>query len=76
MVDARFRVVKPNGTAIRAFRHARKLTIRELGQQTGRDYGHLARIERGTAGAGEETLRSIARVLQVPVAAINREEMP
>ena len=52
------------------------MSIRELGQQTGRDYGHLARIERGTAGASEDTLRSIARVLQVPVAAINREEEP
>jgi hypothetical protein len=33
-------------------------------------------VERGLAGASEEMLREIARVLGVPVAAINREELP
>jgi transcriptional regulator with XRE-family HTH domain len=66
--------VTPNGTSIRSFRQVRKLSIRDLAVQTGRDRGHLSRIERGKAGASEDTLRSIAAALSVPVAAINREE--
>jgi transcriptional regulator with XRE-family HTH domain len=71
---ASFLDVTPNGTSIRCFRRAQKLSIRELAQRTGRDRGHLSRIERGEAGASEDTLRSIAAALSVPVAAINREE--
>ncbi|WP_158515453.1 helix-turn-helix domain-containing protein [Kitasatospora sp. MBT63] len=64
----------PNGTAIRAFREARKLSIRGLAARISRDPSHLSRIERGLAGASETTLRTVAAALDVPVAAINREE--
>lgn len=46
-----------------------------MAARTGRDRGHLSRIERGQAGASENTLRVIAEALAVPVAAINREEV-
>ncbi|WP_158516438.1 helix-turn-helix domain-containing protein [Kitasatospora sp. MBT66] len=64
----------PNGTAIRAFRKAKKLSIRGLALLISRDPSHISRIERGLAGASETALRQIAGALDVPVAAINREE--
>ncbi|MFD7410652.1 helix-turn-helix domain-containing protein [Kitasatospora purpeofusca] len=73
---ASFHCVTPNGTAIRAFREARKLSIRRLAWLSSRDSSHISRIERGLAGASETALRQIAAALGVPVAAINREEAP
>ncbi|MFF2612656.1 helix-turn-helix domain-containing protein [Kitasatospora sp. NPDC058046] len=73
---ATFHHVTPNGTAIRALREARKLSIRELARLAARDPSHLSRIERGLAGASQSALRQIAVALEVPVAAINREEAP
>ncbi|WP_443067997.1 helix-turn-helix domain-containing protein [Streptomyces sp. NBC_01356] len=64
----------PNGTAIRALRKARKLSIRETAARAGCDPSHLSRLERREAGMGEEGLRRLAEALDVPVAAINREE--
>lgn len=65
--------VRPNGTAIREFRWLKKLSIRGLARQTGRDRGHLSRIERGQAGASETTVRRIAEALGVPIAAITHD---
>jgi transcriptional regulator with XRE-family HTH domain len=67
--------VTPNGTAIRAFRGVRQMSLRTLATKTGRDRGFLSLVERGRAGASEDTVRAIADALQIPVAAINREEM-
>lgn len=39
-----------------------------------RSPGFLSKVERGRAPASEETLKRIAAVLEVPIAAINREE--
>ncbi|MGW3072314.1 helix-turn-helix domain-containing protein [Kitasatospora sp. NPDC001132] len=69
-------LVTPNGSAIRAFRAACNVSLRELALRTGRDRSHLSRVERGLAGASEETIRAIAAALSVPVAALNREEQP
>ncbi|WP_077060383.1 helix-turn-helix transcriptional regulator [Streptomyces sp. MP131-18] len=66
----------PNGAAIRAFREARSLSIRATARLAECDPSHLSRLERGLAGADETRLRRIAEVLEVPVAAIVREEMP
>jgi transcriptional regulator with XRE-family HTH domain len=66
--------VTPNGTAIRALRRALKLGIRAVEQRTGLDRGFLSRVERGQRGASDEELRLIAKAMDVPVAAINREE--
>lgn len=65
----------PNGTAIKAIRVARDLSIPELAARVGRDRTYLWRVERGEAGASAETLRRLAEALEVPVAAINREEL-
>ncbi|MFG2913294.1 helix-turn-helix domain-containing protein [Kitasatospora sp. NPDC048298] len=66
----------PNGTAIRTIRAACNVSLRELALRTGRDRSFLSRVERGLAGASEETIRAIAAALAVPVAALNREEQP
>ncbi|WP_167574105.1 helix-turn-helix domain-containing protein [Kitasatospora cheerisanensis] len=66
----------PNGTAIRAFREARELSIRRLAELASMHNGHLSRLERGVAGVSDQGLRRIAAALDVPVAAINREETP
>ncbi|MFJ5070190.1 helix-turn-helix domain-containing protein [Kitasatospora sp. NPDC088556] len=66
----------PNGTAIRTLRTACNVSLRELALRTGRDRSFLSRIERGLAGASDETIRTIAKALNVPTAAINREEQP
>jgi transcriptional regulator with XRE-family HTH domain len=40
---------------------------------TGLDRGHLSRLERGLAGASDETIRRYARALGVPTAAITHD---
>lgn len=72
--EAMFRVVTPNGTAIRALRTALKLGLRVIEERTGLNRGFLSRLERGLGGADEDQLRLIADAMKVPVAAINREE--
>lgn len=63
-----------NGSAIRALREAREMSLRELARQTGRCRGHLSRIERGIAGGSTETGGRIATSLEVPIAAITNKE--
>lgn len=41
---------------------------------TGLDRGHLSRLERGLAGASDETIRRCALALDVPVAAITHDD--
>ncbi|WP_198035295.1 helix-turn-helix domain-containing protein [Streptacidiphilus rugosus] len=65
----------PNGTAIRCFRKARGLSLRHMAAVTERSRGFLSLVERGQAGASRDTLCRIADALEIPVAAINREEM-
>ena len=63
----------PHGTAIRAFRKARNLGLRECAQLAGISHSHLSRIERGVAKeAGDEVITRLARVLEVPPADITR----
>ncbi|MGW4648108.1 helix-turn-helix domain-containing protein [Kitasatospora sp. NPDC004289] len=69
-------LVTPNGSAIRSLREAHGVSLRQLSALTGRDRGFLSRLERGLTGASDQTLRGIAVALNVPVAAINREEAP
>jgi transcriptional regulator with XRE-family HTH domain len=40
---------------------------------TGVDRGHLSRLERGLAGASDDTIRRCAHALGVPVAAITHD---
>jgi transcriptional regulator with XRE-family HTH domain len=51
------------------------MSLRRMAQLARRDRGFLSEVERGLCGASDETLRRIAVALDLPVAAINREEM-
>jgi transcriptional regulator with XRE-family HTH domain len=51
------------------------MSLRGMATLTGRGRGFLSRLERGRCGASEQTMRCVAAVLDVPVAAITREEM-
>lgn len=68
------RAVRPNGIAIRELRKARKISLPVLAERIGRDRGHLSRLERGQAGASDETVRRIAAALEVPTDAITHKE--
>lgn len=67
-------VVKQNGVAIGAFREARGHGQTWLAHQIGRSRSFICRIESEERGAGDDTIRSIATALGVPVAAITREK--
>jgi transcriptional regulator with XRE-family HTH domain len=41
--------------------------------RTGLDRGHLSRLERGLAGASDDTIRRYAHALDVPTAAITHD---
>ncbi|WP_281290743.1 helix-turn-helix domain-containing protein [Streptomyces sedi] len=64
----------PNGTAIRAIRVVRRMSLRQLARLTDLDRGHISRLERGLAGASEASLHRIATVLEVPVADLLRAD--
>ncbi|MEU4256323.1 MULTISPECIES: helix-turn-helix domain-containing protein [Streptomyces] len=67
--------MKPNGVAIRALRTAKRCGLRELEEKTGLSRGYLSRLERGERGGSPETVLLIARALDVPPEAINKEEL-
>jgi transcriptional regulator with XRE-family HTH domain len=67
--------VKPNGTLIRAIRHARKLSLRELEAQSGLNRGYLSRLEGGhIQDVGPDQVRRVATGLRVPEDLIADEE--
>jgi transcriptional regulator with XRE-family HTH domain len=60
--------VAPNGTAIRAIRQGKSLSLRDLAELAGCSAATLSRIERGvTQDPGEALLSSLAEALAVPV---------
>lgn len=64
--------VTPNGTAIRAIRREQGLLLRDIAHRTGLSVGYLSRLERGEAGASDDTLRRIADALGVDPADLTR----
>lgn len=64
----------PNGAAIRDFREARGLGLRQLADLIGIHPSHLSRIESGQRGAGDRTIRRIAEELNVQIESITREK--
>ena len=66
-------VGRQNGAAIRAFRQKEKLSVVRLAGYVGLHEQSLRNIENGRRTTSSETLRDIARVLGVPVAAITRD---
>jgi transcriptional regulator with XRE-family HTH domain len=67
--------VTPNGTAMRAIREAKGISLRQLAGATGLHRSFISRVERGLSGAGDDSLRGIAAALAVSTKAITREEM-
>lgn len=62
-----------NGTAIKAIRQVRSLSLREVAELAHTSASQLSRIERGQAGAGEELICRLADALSVPVEDIKQE---
>lgn len=56
------------GARLKAFRQARKLSLRDLGQRSGTTASFLSQVERGASGAAVSTLMRIAEALSVSVA--------
>jgi transcriptional regulator with XRE-family HTH domain len=56
-----------NGTAIRALRTTRKLSMAALAKAAGCSQPFLSRLERGEVGASAQTLGAIAKQLDVAV---------
>ena len=56
------------GTRIRAFRQARKLTLRQVSEKAGVSESFLSQVERGASGVSISTLHTIAAALGLTVA--------
>lgn len=56
------------GQRLKAFRQARKLSLRYLGSRTGTTASFLSQLERGASEAAVSTLMKIAEALSIPVA--------
>ncbi|MGQ4358511.1 helix-turn-helix domain-containing protein [Streptomyces sp. SAS_272] len=58
--------MRPNGQAIRAFRIARNLSLRQVEKQTGLNRGWLSRLERGQIQTtADDKVRQVATVLDI-----------
>jgi transcriptional regulator with XRE-family HTH domain len=58
-------MVEVNVDRLRALRHQRVLTLRELEQRSGVAYNTIWHLENGKRGAQPRTLRKLARALDV-----------
>ncbi|MGW0869894.1 helix-turn-helix domain-containing protein [Streptomyces sp. NPDC002740] len=58
--------MRPNGQAIRAFRIARNLSLRQVEEQTGLNRGWLSRLERGQIRTtADDKVRQVATLLDI-----------
>jgi transcriptional regulator with XRE-family HTH domain len=64
----------PLGHRIREMRSARGLTLSALAGATGLSTGLISQVERGLADPSLETLRRVAKVLEVPLFSLFRQE--
>jgi transcriptional regulator with XRE-family HTH domain len=62
------------GQRIRQLRTARELTLTALAEATGLSTGLISQVERGLADPSLETLRRVAKVLEVPLFSLFRQE--
>ena len=60
------------GKEVRKFRQIRKITVKELSNQTGLSLGMLSKIENGMTSPSLKTLQLLANALGVPVTALFR----
>ncbi|MFD3835364.1 helix-turn-helix domain-containing protein [Streptomyces sp. NPDC058642] len=69
--------MRPHGQAIRAFRIARNLSIRQVEQQTGFNRGWLSRLERGQIQTtSQERIQRVATVLETTPDLLELKEKP
>ncbi|MET9729622.1 helix-turn-helix transcriptional regulator [Streptomyces sp. NPDC006458] len=69
--------MRPHGQAIRAFRIARNLSIRQVEELTGLNRGWLSRLERGQIRTtAEARVQKVATVLDTPLDLLIFEETP
>lgn len=66
--------LRQNGIAIRALRRKEGLSVDELATAVGITPPHMRNIENELRSASEEHLARIAKVLEVPLAAIRLRE--
>ncbi len=64
------------GEKVRAFRTARKMSLRELGDITGTTASFLSQLERGLSGANTSTLMRIAGALGISLTDLFNEAPP
>jgi transcriptional regulator with XRE-family HTH domain len=68
-------MVEVNVDRLKALRHQRVLTLRELEQRSGVAYNTIWHLENGKRGAQPRTLRKLARALDVePEELVKTEE--
>jgi transcriptional regulator with XRE-family HTH domain len=68
-------MVEVNVDRLKALRHKRVLTLRELEQRSGVAYNTIWHLENGKRGAQPRTLRKLARALDVePEELVKTEE--
>ena len=60
------------GKEVRAFRRSKKITVKELSDQTGLSMGMLSKIENGVTSPSLTTLQLLANALGVPLTALFR----
>ena len=60
------------GNEVRDFRKSKKITVKELSDQTGLSMGMLSKIENGVTSPSLNTLKLLANALGVPVTALFR----
>ena len=60
------------GKEVRDFRRSKKITVKELSEQTGLSMGMLSKIENGVTSPSLTTLQLLANALGVPVTALFR----
>lgn len=57
----------PNGPLIRRLRTDAGMTVRELADRAGVDFGYLSRVERGQGTPTQRWIADVAVALDVPV---------
>jgi len=67
-------MVEVNVDRLKALRHQRVLTLRELEQRSGVAYNTIWHLENGKRGAQPRTLRKLARALDVEPAELVKTE--
>ncbi len=60
------------GREVRAYRQARRITVKQLSDQTGLSIGMLSKIENGVTSPSLTTLQALANALNVPLTAFFR----